>query len=77
MSACYAKFAAYNQMHSKLILSQSKHLGVICIQNYHLGRYIDGYTVRNFVLRQRASGSVIGDFRPYIGRYTSLNENFE
>ena len=41
------------------------------------GRYIVGYTVGNLVLRRRASGAVKRDFRTYIRRYTSLNENFE
>ena len=52
-------------------------LGDNCIQNFHLGRYIVGYTVGNLVLRRRASGAVKRDFRTYIRRYTSLNENFE
>ena len=52
-------------------------LGDNCIQNFHLGRYIVGYTVRNIVLWQRASGAVKRDFRTYIRRYTSLKENFE
>ena len=53
------------------------HLGDNCIQNFHLGRYIVGYTVGNLVLRRRVSGAVKRDFRTYIGRYTSPNENFE
>ena len=53
------------------------YLGDNCIQIFHLGRYIVGYTVGNFVLRRRASGAVKHDFRPYIRRYTSPNENFE
>ena len=44
-------------------------LGDNCIQIFHLGRYIVGYTV--------GSGAVKHDFRPYIRRYTSPNENFE
>ena len=48
-----------------------------CIQIFHLGRYIVGYTVGNLVLRGRASGAVKRDFRTYIIRYTSPNENFE
>ena len=48
-----------------------------CIQNFHLGRYIVGYTVGNLVLRRRASGAVKRDFRTYIRRYTSPKENFE
>ena len=53
------------------------YLGDNCIQNFHLGRYIIGYMVRNLVLRRRASGAVKRDFRMYIRRYTSPNENFE
>ena len=39
-----------------------------CTQKFHMGRYIVGYTVGNFVKR---------DFRTYIRRYTSPNENLE
>ena len=53
------------------------HLGDNCIQNFHLRRYIVGYTVENLVLRRRASGAVKRDFRTYIRRNTSPNENFE
>ena len=56
---------------------QAYHLGDNCIQNFHLGRYIVGYTVGNLVLRRRVSGAVKRDFRTYIRRYTSPNENFE
>ena len=52
-------------------------IGDICIQNFHLGRYIVGYTVGNLVLRRHVSGAVKRDFRMYIRRYTSPNENFE
>ena len=64
-------------------------LGDNCIQNFNLGRYILGCTVGNLVLRRRASGvgnlvlrlrasgAVKRDFRTYIRRYTSTNENFE
>ena len=48
-----------------------------CIQNFHLGRYIVGYTIGNLVLRRRASGAVKHDFQTYIRRYTSPNEIFE
>ena len=48
-----------------------------CVQNFHLGRYIFRYTVGNLVLRRRVSGAVKRDFRTYIRRYTSPNENFE
>ena len=53
------------------------HLGDNCIQNFHLGRYIVGYTVGNLVLRRHARGAVKRDFRTYIRRYTYPNENFE
>ena len=47
------------------------------IQNFHLWRYIVGYTFGNHVLRLRLRVAVKLSFRPYIRRYTSLNENFE
>ena len=43
-------------------------LGDNCIQNFLFG---------DLVLRRRASGAVKCDFRTYIRRYTSPNENFE
>ena len=55
----------------------SMELGDNCIQNFHLGRYIVGYMDGNLVLRRRVSGDVKRDFRTYIRRYTSPNENFE
>ena len=51
------------------ILGENGYLGDNCIQNFHLGSYIVGYTAGNFVLKH--------DFRTYIRRYTSTNENFE
>ena len=54
-----------------------EHLQDNCIQNFNLGRYIVGYTVGNLVLLRRASGAVKCDFRAYIRRYTSPNQNFE
>ena len=53
------------------------YLGDNCIQNFHLGRYIVGCTVGNLVLQRRVSGALKRDFRTYIRRYTSPNENFE
>ena len=47
------------------------------IQNFHLGRYIIGYTVGNLVLWRHVSGAIKRDFRPYIRQYTSPNANFE
>ena len=61
----------------KIVLNSVTQLGDNCIQNFHLGRYIVGYTVGNLVLRRRVSGAVKRDFRTYIRRYTSPNENFE
>ena len=57
--------------------SKTLELGDNCIQNFHLGRYIVGYTVGNLVLRRRLSRAVKRDFRTYIRRYTSSNESFE
>ena len=59
------------------ISSGTVYLGDNCIQIFHLGRYIVGYTVGNLVLWRRVSGAVKRDFRTYIRRYTSPNENFE
>ena len=52
-------------------------LGDNRIQSFHLGRYIVGYTFGNLVLRVCTSGALKHDFRPYIQRYISPNENFE
>ena len=38
---------------------------------------IVGYAVGNLVLRRRVSGAVKRDFRTYIRRFTSPNQNFE
>ena len=62
--------------HSAIFLTCIK-IGDSCIQNFHLWRYIVGYTVGNLVLRRRGSGAVKRDFRTCIRRYTSSNENFE
>ena len=59
------------------ILNFLSYLRDNCIQNFHLGRYIIGYTVGNLVLRRPVSGAVKRAFRTYIRRYTSPNENFE
>ena len=50
---------------------------ITVLKNFHFVRYIVGYTVVNIVLRRRSSGVVKRDFRAYIRRYTSPNENFE
>ena len=52
-------------------------LGDNHIQNFHLGRYIVGYTVGNLVLWRGVSGALKRDFQTYIRRYTSPNEDFE
>ena len=64
-------------LEKKYYLKKKSQLGDNCIQNFHLGTYIVRYTVGNLVLQQHASGAVKRDFRTYIGRYTSPNENFE
>ena len=73
---CFA-FSRVLYFHENKTLAKIFELGDNCIQNFHLGRYIVGYTVGNLVLRRRASGAVKLDFRTYIRRYTSPNENFE
>ena len=68
----------WDQSKIQFIQRQSaRQVGDNCIQNFHSGRYIVGYTVGNLVLRRRASGAVKRDFRTYIRRYTSPNENFK
>ena len=67
----------YSVANSTSLRSVAFHLGDNCIQNFHLGSYIVGFTVRNLVLRRRVNGAVKRDFRTYIRRYTSPNENFE
>ena len=52
-------------------------LGENCIQNFHLGMYIVGYTVGNLVLRRRTSLAIKRNFRTYIRRYTSPHKIFE
>ena len=59
------------------LVQQWSELGDYCNQNFNLGRYIVGYTIRNLVLHRCASGAVKHDFRLYIHRYNSPNENFE
>ena len=58
-------------------LHSDYYLGDNCIQYFHLGRYIVRYMVGNLVLRRHLNGVVKRDFRTYIRRYTSPNENFE
>ena len=60
-----------------LCITRHAHLGDNCIQYFHLGRYIVGYTVGYVVLRRRERGVVKRDFRTYIRQYTSPNENVE
>ena len=50
---------------------------LLAILNFHLGRYIVGYTFGNHVLRLHLCVAVKIIFRQYIQRYTSPNENFE
>ena len=70
-----AKKKIYGPAYEQVVLVSLRiNLGENCIQNFHLGRYIIGYTVENLVLRRHASGAVERDFRPYIRRFTSPNE---
>ena len=48
-----------------------------CFQNFHLWRYIVGYTLGNLVLQLCTSEAVKRDFWTYIQRYISPNENSE
>ena len=48
-----------------------------CVQNFHLGRYIIGYTVENSILQPQFRGAIKRDFQTLILRYTSSNEIFE
>ena len=52
-------------------------MGITIFKNFHLGRYIVGYTFGNHVLQLRSRVAVKLTFRPYIRQYTSPNENFE
>ena len=45
-------------------------------QNFHLGRYIVGYMVRNLVLRRHSSRGLKRDFRPYTKRYTDFEYGY-
>ena len=76
---CVAKTACASMQsgQSHCYSQTSSYLGDNCIQNFHLGRYIVGYTVRNLVLWRSRSGAVKHAFGTYIQRYTSPNENFE
>ena len=69
-------YAAYNTPTwddlQKRIENGDNHISI-----FHLGRYIDGYTVANHVLRLRSRVTVNLNLRLYIWRYTSPNENFE
>ena len=65
-----------NRYASWYILKEGE-LGDNCIQNFHLGRYIVRYMVGILVLRWRVSWAFKCDFRMYIWRYTSPNDNFE
>ena len=70
-------FLQYSRFSSKDNAIMLFDLGDNCIQNFHLGRYIVGYTIGNLVFWRHISGAVNRDFQTYIRRYTSSNENFE
>ena len=52
-------------------------LGDNCIQNFHLWRYFDWYTVGNLFLLRCMNRAVKHDFRTNLRWYTSQNENFK
>ena len=52
-------------------------MGITILKIFILGRYIVGYSFGSHVLRLRSRVAVKLNFRPYIRRYTSPNENFE
>ena len=52
------KRSSKNEIQYCLEIITCVHLGDNCIQNFHLRRYIVGYTVRNFVLRRRTDAPV-------------------
>ena len=56
----------------RVLFASALELGDNCIQNVHLGRYIVGYMVGNYL-----RGAVKRNFRPYNRRYTSPNEHSE
>ena len=64
----YLERTNYMEMQYQCISSKSSQLlflGDNCIQTIHLGRYMVGYMVGNFVLRRHISGAVKSNFRPY------------
>ena len=70
-------FSSDLQFSREILPVSESQLGDNCIQNVHLGRYIVGYMIGNFVLWRRVSGAVNRNFRPYKRWYTSPNEHFE
>ena len=61
------KYTPY--LYIDLLITDFSQLEDNCIQNFHLVRYIVGYTVKNFVLQQCIN------LQLYNCRYTSHNEN--
>ena len=72
-------FFCWSHFHFNILcfVFSTLYLGNNCIQNFHLERYIVVNTVRKFSFTVTQSGAVKRDFRTYIRRYTSPNENFE
>ena len=55
-------FVLNTDIEGSIFHNKDLYLGDNCIQIFHLGWYIVGYTVGNFVLRRRVSGAVKHDF---------------
>ena len=77
MHGCTDKLTWDGPLYTDRLKLRNTNLGDNCNQNFHLGRYIVGYTVRNLVLGRRVREAVKRDFRKYIRQYTSRNESFE
>ena len=63
ISKCITLMTSKRQKHTYILDTGNmvENLGDNCIQNFHLGRYIVGYTVGNLVLRRRANGAIKRD----------------
>ena len=65
--SCMLLFTIIMLSRTRRLSHQKTNLGDNCIQNVHLGRYIVGYMLENFVLRRRVSGAVKRNLRSYNG----------
>ena len=70
------QLAAAGRRRNKVLFHCLFERKMLIVHSYSIFSYV-GYTFGNHVLRRRVSGAVKLNFRPYIRRYTSPNENFE